>query len=87
MTSEYPGIEFNDAGVCQLCRTADRGFRASPPPEQIERGRQDFEETVRRIKGKHPYDALLCLSGGKDSAYLAYLLTEEYGLNLLAYNM
>jgi len=87
LTSEYPGIEFDDAGVCQLCRADDRGFRASPPPELIERCRQDFEETIKRVKGKHPYDAVLCLSGGKDSAYLAYLLKEKYGLNLLAYNM
>ncbi len=87
LTSEYPGIEFDDAGVCQLCRADDHGFRAAPPPALVERSRQDFEETIKRVRGKHPYDALLCLSGGKDSAYLAYLLTKKYGLNILAYNM
>ena len=77
LTSDYPGIEFDDAGVCQLCRTDNRGFRAAPPPQLVEDCRRDFEETVERIRGRHAYDAVLCLSGGKDSAWLAYLLTEK----------
>jgi|GEM_PF-564863 len=87
LTSDYPGIKFDSEGVCQLCRSDDRGFRSSPPSRIREDCRRDFEETIERIRGKYPYDALLCLSGGKDSAYLAYLLTEQYGLNILAYNM
>lgn len=87
LTSDYPGIEFDSEGICCLCRSSGRGFRASPPPGLIEESRRDFERTVDGVRGKHNYDALLCLSGGKDSAYLAYLLKEKYGLNLLAYNM
>lgn len=87
LTSEYPGIEFDSRGVCQLCRSSDRGFRSSPPSELVERCRQDFDETVRRIKGTHPYDGLICLSGGKDSVYLASVLKEKFGLRLLAYNV
>ncbi|MEA1927296.1 MAG: hypothetical protein U9N73_03755 [Candidatus Auribacterota bacterium] len=87
LTTDYPGLEFDSRGICQLCRSDDRGFRASPPDRLKEDCLRDFEGTIDRIRGKYPYDALLCLSGGKDSSYLAYLLTEKYGLNILAYNM
>jgi hypothetical protein len=43
-----------------------------------------FEERIRKVKGKYDYDALVGLSGGKDSTYVLYKLVEEYGLNVLA---
>ena len=87
LTSDYPGITFDDKGVCQLCRADYRGFRAAPPPQLVENCRRDFKETVAQVSGNYPYDAVLCLSGGKDSAWLAYVLRKKYNLNLLAYNM
>lgn len=87
LSSDYPGIDFDDTGVCRLCRADDRGFRAAPPRRMMEDCRRDFEETVARLRGQYPYDAVLCLSGGKDSAWLAYLLTRKYNLNILAFHM
>jgi len=87
LSSDYPGIVFDETGVCQLCRSDDRGFRAAPPPRLMEECRRDFEESAARVRGKYPYDAVLCLSGGKDSAWLAYLLTRKYNLNILVFYM
>jgi len=87
MTSEYPGIELDADGICQLCHKPPGSFRSTPSQEIFDGYRNDFEETLQRIKGKYPYDGLLCLSGGKDSAYLAHILQEKYKLRLLAFNV
>lgn len=45
----------------------------------------DLENALRGSKGNGRYDALVCLSGGKDSLYLLYRAKVDYGLNVLAY--
>lgn len=87
LTEASAGDEFDGEGVCRLCAATEPSFRESPPAELKSQGLIDFEQTLARVKGKHKYDALLCLSGGKDSSYLADVLQKEYGLNLLAYNV
>lgn len=44
---------------------------------------KEFEDIIKSIKGKHKFDALIMLSGGKDSVYVAYLLTKVYKLKVL----
>jgi len=77
----FPGIRFNDEGVCNFCYE----FKGV---EQLEEKkyeyRQRFEKLVEDYKGKSSYDALMCYSGGKDSTYTLALLKENYGLNILA---
>lgn len=47
--------------------------------------RRDWVKTIKKIKNKpYEYHCLLGLSGGKDSAYLAHILTREYNLKILA---
>ncbi len=87
MTSEYPGIELDTDGICQLCHKPPGSFRSTPSKEIFDGYRNDFEETLQRVKGKYLYDGLLCLSGGKDSAYLAHILQKKYNLRLLAFNV
>ena len=41
-----------------------------------------FEKTKAKNK---KYDALVPLSGGKDSTYVLYLALKKYGLNVLTY--
>ncbi|MFR1534537.1 MAG: hypothetical protein ACLSTO_13420, partial [Bilophila wadsworthia] len=38
-----------------------------------------------RVRGTRPYEGLIMMSGGKDSAYLADLLKETYGMRLLGF--
>ena len=86
LPDNYPGIEFNDANICNYCVAYDRrkvrenGFLKN-------RYRAWMEKIIEKTKkeNKSNYDCLLCYGGGKDSTYLLYLLTEEYKLNVLAY--
>lgn len=82
-TNDYPEIEFDNDGVCNICKTFDK-LRATQVFEK-EAGEKKLNELLANIrqssKGK-PYDCLLTLSGGTDSSYLAYLC-KQWKLNPL----
>lgn len=85
MDSSNPQIVFDEEGVCNCCTDAV----ARMPLEWFpgESGRRRLEALADRLRtsGKgQPYDAMIGLSGGVDSAYLAHLLRTEYNLRLLA---
>ncbi len=80
-----PEIVFDEQGVCNYCTDAFSRM----PVEWFRgpKGRRKLNSLVRKLKldsaGK-PYDAVIGLSGGVDSSYLAHVLRVEYGLRLLA---
>lgn len=83
LPSSYPGIRFNEDGVCNICREYD---------EYKEKARKYFKtiddflilvEKARRSNFSD-YDCLLLFSGGKDSSYVLYRLVE-LGLKVLAF--
>ncbi len=77
----FPGITFDDAGVCQYCQK----FKGKKNLEDKKaRYKKKFEELVEKHKGQSGYDALMCYSGGKDSTHTLALLTRNYGLKFLA---
>ena len=50
-------------------------------------GRRSLDKQIALIKEenrKNPYDAMVGLSGGVDSAYLAHFLRTHYDMRLLA---
>jgi hypothetical protein len=54
--------------------------------ERLRKAReQDLERTLAECRGQGEFDALVNLSGGKDSCLLLYKLKVEYGLNVLAF--
>lgn len=73
----YPGLTFDAQNVCTRCRT----FRPLKRPGLDLLARQ-FEKAKRK---KACYDALVPLSGGKDSSYVLYLARKVYGLRVLAF--
>jgi len=82
----YPGVEFNDDNVCNFCLEYEKkkGQESTFLKNRYKAWMEGiFERTKKKNKGN--YDGLLCFSGGKDSTYLLHLLTETYGLNILAY--
>jgi len=81
-------IDFDDVGVCDHCRTYDQKIA---PIWQMGEGRDDELATiVDRIKkdgrGKD-FDCILGMSGGIDSSYLLYLVTEKLGLKPLVFHV
>jgi tRNA(Ile)-lysidine synthase TilS/MesJ len=77
----FPGIRFNEAGVCDQC--LDFKGVGSERAKQAEY-RDKFAALVKEYKGSGTYDALMCYSGGKDSTHTLSILKEKYGLNVLA---
>ena len=78
-----PDIIFNENGVCNHCLNYQKEENKLPKTEK-ERTAQ-FERQIAEIKkngvGKK-YDAILGVSGGVDSTYLAWLCKEN-GLRVL----
>ena len=74
-------VTLNEDGVCSLC--------AKPAPGEARRDwdalEKRFAAHLDRVRGTRPYEGLIMMSGGKDSAYLADLLKETYGMRLLGF--
>jgi tRNA(Ile)-lysidine synthase TilS/MesJ len=77
----FPGIRFNEAGVCNICLEF-KGVEHEQAKQAEYRAK--FAELVKEYRGTDTYDALMCYSGGKDSTYTMSVLKETYGLNVLA---
>ncbi|MEW6711135.1 MAG: hypothetical protein AB1403_15005 [Candidatus Riflebacteria bacterium] len=75
-------LSFDNAGVCNLCRTHDRIDRKTLAPEQL---RPLLEQRFDRFRGRAQYDAMVGLSGGKDSSYVALRLVKDFGLRVLLF--
>lgn len=75
LNDNYHGITFNSDGVCSLC-SKENIFK--PLGEQL------LINIFQRAKRKNPtYNALVPISGGKDSAYILHLAVNVYKLNVL----
>jgi hypothetical protein len=79
----FPGITFDDAGVCNYCHQHAR-HRSWLAGQRVEM-RERFHAVVEEIRGRHTYDCLMAWSGGKDSTYTLMLLRQRYDLNVLAF--
>jgi hypothetical protein len=76
----YPGIFFDDEGVCNFCRE----YQPNPAPF----GKDKLIEVLGKHKKKGKYDCVVPNSGGKDSSYILYYIVRELGLNpiVVSYN-
>lgn len=85
MDDSNPSIEFDVNGQCNCCRDALK----RRPHEWWTGAEGDLRMqrlvTTLKTEGKgKPYDAMVGLSGGIDSAFLAHLAARKHGLRLLA---
>jgi tRNA(Ile)-lysidine synthase TilS/MesJ len=74
-------VDFDPHNTCQYCRdTKSQSAMATYTSQELA---NQQVEVIQRIGDKRPYDALLGLSGGRDSSYMAYLLRHQHNLRLL----
>jgi tRNA(Ile)-lysidine synthase TilS/MesJ len=79
----FPGIKFDEHGICNHCRRADSS--STNTEEQKAVFRENLDNLITGIKGTAPsYDVIMAYSGGKDSSYTLKLLRERYDLKILA---
>jgi tRNA(Ile)-lysidine synthase TilS/MesJ len=83
LNERFPGIRFNEDGICNFCCSARSADNQRAAKEKYE---ARFRQLVQEHKGKGSYDCLVAYSGGKDSTYTLHLLRERYDLRILAYS-
>ncbi len=82
LDSNFPGITFNEKGVCNFC---DKDALINQYGKQRHQWEDKFQQLLKDHRGQGLYDGLVALSGGKDSTYTLILLKNKYRLNLLAF--
>jgi tRNA(Ile)-lysidine synthase TilS/MesJ len=83
LDSNFPGISFNNQGVCNFCQKQSLiNMDKEPNLKWINR----FNLLVKENRGKGIYDCLIAYSGGKDSTYTLGLMKNEYDLKILAFS-
>jgi len=83
LPSTFPGISFDDEGVCNHCRQYE-AFDYSDEKKLEHRLKfLKLAASLKRTDGG--VDALIAYSGGKDSTYTIFVMKEVYGLNVEAF--
>jgi hypothetical protein len=78
-----PGVRLRVDGLCSVCEAHDAVWGDWERRKAgLARELQDILDAARAAR--RPYDALVPLSGGKDSTYVLYLARRRYGLRCLA---
>jgi hypothetical protein len=78
----YPSITFSEHGVCNICIEA-----AEEKHTPSGKSKAELDKIIEKYKGRSDkYDAIVGLSGGKDSSYVAYYLKEQYGLKIVGFH-
>lgn len=86
LPNSFPRIHFDEKGICSVCREYDQwwGKWSSSKPGR----RRILEKMCKQVKSKNrDFDALVPLSGGKDSTYVLYVAQQQLGLKCLAYTL
>ncbi len=76
-------ITFDAAGVCSHCHEGDAVLATLPTESEGESRLAPLVERIRAAGGGHEYDAIIGLSGGVDSSYVA-MLAHRHGIRALA---
>ena len=77
----FPGISFNDQGLCNHCSNY-RGVQVVAAQKQ--KYEQKFRDLLASERRASSYDILVAYSGGKDSTYTLDVLAHRYQLRVLA---
>jgi hypothetical protein len=82
----YKAVRFNEDGICSLCR--DHASRAKKEQAELKERAVQLEKIVAGVKNTEgPYDCIVPVSGGWDSAYAAWVMRREFKLHILGLNV
>lgn len=84
MPDTKPGLTINVDGVCSACRSVEKKHLIDWDARAATLMRMCDE--IRGTNG-NGYDCIVPVSGGKDSTYQAYLMSQVYGLKVLCVNV
>jgi N-acetyl sugar amidotransferase len=77
-------ITFLDDGTCNYCNYAIMRMPHVYFPNEVgEKLLQKMLNQIKQDRKKYEYDCIMGISGGLDSAYLAYLGSKKWGLRIL----
>lgn len=79
LPSNYPGISFDENGVCCFCHQSHEQFQY-PGIEQL---KEKLKTILSQCDSNRKYDCVVGCSGGRDSSYLLYIAKEVLNLNVL----
>ncbi len=84
LPESFPGIKFNEEGICTFCAAHDR--RGDGSRKVKDKYRQRFLNLLDAVKREkaNRYQVILAYSGGKDSSFTLKLLREEFDMKVLA---
>jgi len=86
LSGSFPRIQFDEEGVCSVCRDYDQWTKEWKL--KMPQNRQNLEKICKAAKAKNKhFDALIPLSGGKDSTYVLYVASQQLELKCLAYTL
>ena len=78
LKSGTPGITFDESGTCNYCSTYT--------PMKVE-GEEKLVAIMEHFKKRGGrYDCMVCVSGGRDSAYTLWKMVNDYKMKVLAVN-
>lgn len=77
-------ISFNEAGVCNFCTAYDNVSAAVHDYDTLE---SLFRERIDKVRGKYTYDAVVGISGGKDSLFVLHEAVFRYHLKVRAFTL
>ena len=85
-----PMIIFDENGVCSGCKAFEERMNVDINWDEKSQELQELLDTYKKQAEKNnaPYDCIIPVSGGKDSHYQTYLVTQVYKLKplLVTYN-
>ncbi len=85
----FPGMSFNEAGLCEVCQKYDKKWTPWLENKELQQRTElklQNKISQARAKGKI-YDCIVGISGGKDSLYTLYLAVKKFGLRPLAVSL
>lgn len=81
----YPGIEFDEDGVCNFCHTY-KTKKEEAAADHFENEQELIACLEKYRNSNNNYDVLIPLSGGVDSCNVLVTIVEKYGLKPLGFH-